>query len=473
MTIAQTRASLKVVETRLRELADIADNATTPEDITEFDGLLERQASLNEEVAAHDAFLVRRSTARDALAERLAAGDVHVEASADPLDAATVNLNTRAAESPWERQGIADGGPEDYMARAMSAVEKIGTDDGRKEALTQILERGQGQIAEMVLATTSPAYRSAFAEYLRTGQMDQRDPAVQYAEPLRRAMAAGTDNAGGYLVPTDIEQAVTLSADGTSAPVYSLGRRVQTTGTTYRNVSSPNATWSWDGENTEVSDDTPTFANTDITLYYAQGLVPMSIASMQSIEGALSIATDVLKGGYMDLVGAATSTGTGSSQPFGIVTAATAGTLTSATTDVFAVADVYSTHEALPQRHRRNATWLANINIINDMRQFATDAGHALLARLADGTPGSLLGSRLVENPDMDGVINATAHNYVLVYGDFSHYVIAEGIGTLAEVIPHIMGTNGRPIGARGLYMATRFGADSVLDAAFEMMNIT
>ena len=471
MSIAQTRASLDTVETRLRELADIEDDAITQEDAAEFDGLMERRAALVEEVEGHDAFLARRAAARENLAERLEAGDVHVEdAPADPIADASVNLNTRSAESPWERQGIVEDG--DVLSRALTAVERLGADDDVAEALTRALEHGQGQVPEVVLATTSPGYRKAFNSYLRSGQMNEGDEAVRFAEPLRRAMAAGTANAGGYLIPTDIEPSVTLSSDGTSAPVYGLGRRVQTTSTTYRVVTAPHAAWSWDGENAEVSDDTPTFANTDIALEFAQGFVPMSIASAQATD-AMGIAGEVLRGGYMDLIGAATTTGTGSSQPTGIVTALTASATGSAATDTFAVGDVYTIHEAIAPRHRRNATWVGHIGAINDIRQFATDDGHALLSRLADGTPGQILGRPVVENPDMDGTITASSDNYYLIFGDFQHYVIAEAIGTLVEVIPHVFGGSGRPTGARGLYMATRFGADSVLDGAFAMLNVT
>ena len=62
--------------------------------------------------------------------------------------------------------------------------------------------------------------------------------------------------------------------------------------------------------------------------------------------------------------------------------------------------------------------------------------------------------------------------NFILLAGDFQHYVIAEGWGTQVRLIPDVFGSNGRPIGASGIYMSTRLGADCVLNSAFRVMNI-
>ena len=458
---------------RLNELADIPDGEITEEQREEFDAAVEERDGLAGRIAEEREWVAKRDAERARAAKAAEAADVEAVDGAFRA-VSEFNINTQNHQNPWERQAVYGASPEDLAARAFSAVERIDTSDAVKEALTRVLETGEGQIPDVVLATTSPEYRSEWQKYLRSGHMDDTAEAVRFADPLRRAMSAGTANAGGYLVPTDIEPSVTLSADGTDAPVYGAARKVQTTATTYRDVSSPNATWSWDGENTEVSDDTTTLVNTDIPLYVAQGFVPMSIASTQALD-AMGIARQVLSGGYMDLIGAATTTGTGSSQPTGIVTALTGSSneISSAGSDTYAVADVYSVHKAIAKRHRNRATWMGGISTIDDTRQFATDDGHALLARLADGTPGTLLGRPLVENPDMDDTINAAADNRILVFGDFNHFVVAEAIGTLAEVIPHVMGSNGRPTGARGLFMMTRFGCDSVLDSAFAMLNVT
>ena len=129
---------------------------------------------------------------------------------------------------------------------------------------------------------------------------------------------------------------------------------------------------------------------------------------------------------------------------------------------------------SLPARYRGNAAWLASNLFYNRARQFDTAGGSALWAQLGDGRPANLLGYPIAEAEDMDGVINATADNYMAVFGDFSNYVIADRIGMTIEFIPHLFGTtNGRPTGQRGWFAYYRTGADSVNDAAFRLLNVT
>jgi HK97 family phage major capsid protein len=397
----------------------------------------------------------------------------------DPGDVERVST----LKNPWDIDVISrTWDPDELLSRALTAAEQTpGPTDVRRSALTDILENSEdgSNVSRLVLATTSPAYKTAYGKIARASGLPGADltaeerKAVQYAESVRRAMSLGTDASGGFLVPTDIEAAVTLSAAGTNNPIYSRARRVQTTSDSYRVVTSGNAAWSWDGENTEVSDDTTTFANTDITLYVAQGFVPYSYAAANGYN-ATQIVADVLMGGWNDLVGAALTTGTGSSQPVGIVTALTGAAVTSASTDVFAIADVYATSEPLPARHRRNATWMSSIEALNDIRQFGTADSHALLTRLSDSEDGlRILGRPWVENEDFDGSITALANNYYLLLGDFNHFVVAEGLGTITRFIPDVVGSTGRPIGASGVFMMAHFGSDSVLDDAFRLLNVT
>jgi HK97 family phage major capsid protein len=470
-----------------KELKPLATKAELDSDeIARYQELSTEFDSVEVAVKDEQAFAVRRAADAERI-QRLSAAPARESADTferDPFGNEHDIERVSSLKNPWDIDVVSRTRSIDELAsRAFSAAESTpGPADGRREALTRMLEQGGDEkMYRLVLATTSPAYKTAFGKLARSGgRIDAANltqperEALEYTESIKRAVSMTTDNAGGYLVPTDIEAAVTLSATGTDNPIYGLARRVQTTSDTYRVVTSPNAAWSWDGENTEVSDDTPTFANVDITLYLAQGFVPFSYASQGSISGVTQIVSDVLMGGWNDLVGAALTTGTGS-QPQGIVTALT-GTASeiNAAGEAIAVADAYSLWEALPARHRRGATWMANIAIINDLRQLSDAANFNLLVDLQAGSPPRLFGAPLVENQDMDGAINAaaTANNYSLLVGNFQHYVVAEGVGTTTRFIPDVFGTTGRPIGASGIYMSAHFGADSVLDSAFRMLDI-
>jgi len=75
----------------------------------------------------------------------------------------------------------------------------------------------------------------------------------------------------------------------------------------------------------------------------------------------------------------------------------------------------------------------------------------------------------------MDGSINAaaTADNFVLLFGDFSNYVIADRIGMSVEFIPHLFHTtSNRPSGSRAWFAHYRVGANVVDAGAFSLLNV-
>lgn len=54
--------------------------------------------------------------------------------------------------------------------------------------------------------------------------------------------------------------------------------------------------------------------------------------------------------------------------------------------------------------------------------------------------------------------------------GDFSRFVIIDRIGLTIELIPHIVGTNHRPTGQRGLFAYWRVGSKVVDAGAFRAL---
>src|SRR3990167_6277223 len=94
-----------------------------------------------------------------------------------------------------------------------------------------------------------------------------------------------------------------------------------------------------------------------------------------------------------DLEGTAFATGTGSDQPYGIVTAltGTASEINAATDDAFAIADVYTLDSNLPPKYRMTtldgdvstsrASWIANHAIYNLVRQLDHHVGRRVEPR--------------------------------------------------------------------------------------------
>jgi HK97 family phage major capsid protein len=59
------------------------------------------------------------------------------------------------------------------------------------------------------------------------------------------------------------------------------------------------------------------------------------------------------------------------------------------------------------------------------------------------------------------------------IYGDYQSYLIAERLGMTVEVVPHVLGSNRRPIGARGLYAYGRTGGSAIVPNAFRYLELS
>ncbi len=462
----------------INDMQTLADGLAADESRSAFnDDEQPRWDQLERWVADADAELVRHEKLTELAAQQPA------EARGDKLPTAP-NVNTRGSEDPFDLRTLPyNASAGELRGRARTAIERMShADDEAREAAMSTLERNepgkdQRAVARHMLATGSEAYRSAFFKQIAgQGYAITGDE----ARALDEARAASlTGNAGGFAVPFTLDPTIILTNDGTANSIRQISRRVQITTDQWNGVSSAGVTASWDGEVGEVSDDAPTLAQPSIDAEKAQAFVPFSIEvgmDWQSMDSDVAMlfadAKDRLEGAAF-----ATGAGSGSNQPTGIVTelAGGASEISSATTDTFAVADVYSTFETTPPRHRSRGSWLANIGIINDIRQFATANNyHGFTVDLTAAGIPQLLGSPVYETSDMDGTVNATADNYVLIHGDFSQYVVVDRIGMSVELVPHLFATgNNRPSGQRGFYAFWRVGAGSVNDNAFTLLNVT
>jgi len=483
----QALIRLKDIKAELERLGDKPE--LTEDDEKQFDELTREFA----EVDAH-----RRQLERKAALERVRSAST----SADRRPAATAivpgsaigggydadpilnpdSVEDRRFRNPWDLSEVRTFGrskgevAQELRARALSAVEKMaGANDSVRAAGTAIIERwddGDSRIAKLCLATSSPEYLRAWAK-VASGRGHMIAPEEQKA--LERAMSL-TDTAGGYLVPFQLDPTVIITANGSRNQIREAARTVVATGDVWNGVSSGAVAWSWDAEATEVSDDAPSFAQPSIPVYKAQGFVPISIEALEDEANVTQEVARLLSFGRDVLEASAFVSGTGTGQPTGIVTAltGTASVVAPTTAETFAAADIYKLDGALPSRYRTGASWLGNRSIYNLVRQFDVNGGAQLWERIGADVPPQLMGRPALEAEDMDASFDpaATGDNNLLVYGDFSNYVIADRVGMTVEFIPHLVGANRRPTGQRGWYAYYRVGADSVNDAAFRMLSV-
>jgi HK97 family phage major capsid protein len=485
MTLEEMRARRADIEARLRAINDEAgDNDLTPEQTEEWRTLTTEHGDLGTQVEAEE-------EAQRIRAQRQQYGTPRIDA--DPLGEPD-GIRQRFRGNPWDLDQVTrslhreepERGGGDLRARALGAVEHVqGVSDRSKQHITQLLEgfdylddeaegRGARQVAAHIVATSSPEYMRAWAKAFKTG-MRSGQPDVDALRVLQRA-ASLTDAAGGYAVPLPIDPTLIINDDGSVSPMRQISTVRTVVTDQLRTVNATAVSASYDAEAAEVSDDTPTWANTDISIYMARAFIPHSIEIGMDYPGFTGDVSMLLANAKMNLENTKFVLGSGTNEPIGIVTALTGGSfeLTSTTTDTFALADVYKLEENLPEQFEQNAAWLANKKIYSAIRQ----AGGANLddfwVGLRDGRPSSMLGYPPYAASAMDGVVNATQENRVLILGDFRWFWIVDRIGFSMELIPHLFHTsNNRPSGQRGVFAWWRNGSDSVLDRAFRMLNVT
>ncbi len=400
------------------------------------------------------------------------------------------SIEAQRFRDPWKLDEMRTWGRPDgeiaaeYRARALSAMEKMSAATDRiRSAATGILEEfddERGSLSQLALALSDPIYLRAWSKLARDPQSadltDAERRSITSVKSLARAMSL-TDSAGGYLVPFQLDPTVILTSDGSRNDIRMAARQVVATGDVWHGVSSAAVSWSYDSEAAEVSDDATTFAQPSVPIYTARGFVPISFEALQDAPNVTAEVGRLLAQGKDDLEATAFATGDGSGKPTGIVTGlvAASATVASAGTDTFAIADVHAVHDAVPARYRGRpgAAWLANNKIYSKIRQFDTAGGAGMWARLGEGRPEGLINRRVLEAEAMDGVINASADNYVLIFGDMEGYVIADRVGTSVEFIPHLFGASQRPTGQRGWFAHVRHGAAVVNPGGLKILNVT
>jgi len=400
------------------------------------------------------------------------------------------SIEERRFRNPWAFDEVRTFGraPEqvsaEWHARALSAAERMqGCDDAIRQAATKMIERWDDEDANLsrfMLALSNPDYLRGWTKLFRAGDAaaalnDGERQAIATVRQIARATRALslTDSAGGYLVPFQLDPTVVLTANGSVNEIRQAARQVVAIGDTWNGVSSNAVAWSYDAEATQVSDDSPTFAQPSIPIYKADGFVPISLEAIQDAANITAEVANLMAEGKDILEASAFAVGSGVGMPTGVVTALTgsASVVNAASDTALAIGDIYKLHGSLPARYRRRSSWLANNLIYNMVRQFGTD----LWGSLGDDRPPGLLGRPVLEAEDMDGTISAGADN-VLIIGDFSNYVIADRIGMTMEFIPHLFQQTtagsgfGRPTNQRGWLAYVRHGADSINDGAFRML---
>lgn len=331
-------------------------------------------------------------------------------------------------------------------------------------------------VQSLLLATENDDYRSAWMKLVTDPHpilTPEEQRAVQRYNEVR-AMSIGTTTAGGFGIPVLIDPSIVLTAQGSLNPFRRIARNISITTNIWKGVSSAGVTWSYDAEAAAVSDDSPTLAQPTVETYAARGFIPFSYELAMDYPGFASEMSVLLNEGYDELQAAAFATGTGSGQPFGILTALDANTNVEVvvTTDgSFGGVDINKVWGALPDRYKTRATWVMNHDVGNEIATFGNSNNLSFVTVDLTGIVQTIR-TRPIEFasafPDFTGTTGAAN---ILVVGDFQNYAVVDRVGMSVELIPNLFDiTNNRPTGQRGWFAFARHGADSINDLGFRLL---
>lgn len=460
-------------------------------DLSELDELTdEQEARFDEAVVEFEAAQaeVTRLEERAAKLEAIRQAPVRVEPSVGPTVLVRQERNLYAADelrglAPRERKA-------EIRSRAIAAIENTDSTrydfvtDAQRECATRHFERSSS-IAQYALGVASPDYLEKFEDWVLNPGSPAARMALEGAEGAEfRAAMSNTDANGGYLsVPLVLDPTIILSNAGATNPFRMIGDVKTITGTdTWRGITSAGVSAEWLGEGSEAADASPTFSNTDIAVHKASAYVFGSV-EQTSDSGVASEIAGLIADAKDRIEATAHATGSGSSQPVGIVTALgltttsrVAGASGAAGAADLVAADIFALDNDLGPRFRPGAsfvgnktTWnavrrLSNVNAGNNPASFWVDFGGAL--------PSKLIGYNVYESSAMDSTIVSGSNDDVIILGDFKNYVIVDRVGLSLAYNPLVIGSNQRPTGQVGWFALWRTGADSVNDAAFRMLRL-
>ena len=427
----------------------------TEEHHVRMDALLEEFDDLKTELeplAAREAKIaeLRSRAANDANVERTNAGpDLVVKRDLDPY-----------ADMDSVRSGLVR--PSDMRARALKAIEQYAErsdhwqleHDGA-EQVTRMVEKMGAKfgtaVSEHILQTSTPEYLSAFQQYMEnpTGFSS-------------RAALSLTPANGGYLVPFTLDPSIILTNNGSANPYRRLATIKTTATNDWNGVTSAGVSAEWTAEGVEAADASPTVGQLKITPQKADAY----LFGSYEVLGDSDIATqlpELLADAKDRLEESAFAAGTGSGQPYGIMTRGT--TVSFATGSAGAggpnTADVYTLMASLPARWRgprANNAWVGNLTTLNALRNRPSFTG-STQSIVQDGPNGpTILGKPFLESTSVVGTF--TTGNKVLAFADMRQYYIVDRVGMSVVYDPIVLGLNRRPTGQGAWYAFWRVGAD-------------
>lgn len=356
---------------------------------------------------------------------------------------------SRAAELEQRHDTIM--GELDTLDQTIEREERIAQVE-REEEERRELKRPVNRDGEERKSDNAPTYREVFHKMLRNrGDLARLTSEEQdilergvISDDAEFRIQSTTDAAGGYTVPVELMNEIVKSMAATG-PMYDPGvtRELNTSSghqITIPTVNDTSLSAALHAEGTALTDDggaDATFAQKVLDAYvYDTEFVRFSMElAKDSIFNVESLLGDLLGERLGRAANTVLTTGTGSSQPNGVVTASSAGVTAAATAAITADELIDLVHSVDPAyRAGPKVRFMFNDSILKAIRKLK-DGQSNYLWQMGDvrvGAPGTLLGHPYSVNQAM---ANAAASAKTVLFGDFNKYIVRKVGGPVLGVM--------------------------------------
>jgi HK97 family phage major capsid protein len=345
----------------------------------------------------------------------------------------------------WETKGGNWYAPTSLGPQVMFPVEVLAGDIPQDDAAT-------AQYYKSTRAAMAPEYKTAYAKHLAyTARFG--DPSMAFNQLTmseQKALSEGSDPAGGFLVPPDV-QAEVLARVAQMSVIRSKARIVTTNRDKVRFPAvAPNSTsgsiyssgfvGGWVGETPAFSDTDPSFQLFDIDVKKVR--VATKLSNDFVSDAAINVLAWLAANGAenMSLVedqGFLTGNG-GPLQPLGIlntpglttvdVEGSTSNTISNTTSNTGSGPKIINLAYAVPAQYVSRASWLMRRSVEAHVRQLTDASGRPLWLPTTQGgfdaSPRELAGYPVYNSDFMP--VDDTDTNQVILFGDLSQYIIAQ-----------------------------------------------
>ena len=345
------------------------------------------------------------------------------------------------AKAANETRGLTSEEQTEHDNRASEIRNLADTVKNLKEQ--QELERSlaAGQEAHSGVQGEQRTYTDAFRAMLRNGGLNGLSAADINALEARATQNTGTDSAGGYLVPTDTLPDVDIATLFTGEVERIAGELVTSTSAPVEMPTNDESTAAnQTAETSAVAEQAMTLGQIVFNAYSADTLVNVSRKLLlDSAANVEALVADLAGERIRRKMNAMLTTGTGSGQPQGIITGASAG-VTAASATAISVDDILALKKSVDKSYRRSAKFgfMANDDIAGVIQGLGFGASNDFpiyIPALSENETDRVLGTPLYINNDMAGTVEASAKT--LLVGDFSKFIVRKAGGISMEVSPH------------------------------------